>query len=113
LYKELVEEVDKTTLVSWVFTLRRPDSGGDLVVYAVTPQTPDVPKLPNGFSYDQPKIEAQFPSARFTTEAGDLFLLASGRCLHRVDRVVGPRSRVTMGGFLALDKDRRRVLFWS
>ena len=42
-----------------------------------------------------------------------LSLLASGRCLHRVDKIAGPRARVTTGGFLALDKDRRRVFFWS
>ena len=113
LYKELSAAVDTTTLISWVFTLQRPERGGDLVVYPITPQTPDVPKLPNGFAYDQAKIDEQFSSERFTTEAGDLFLLASGRCLHRVDRIVGPLARVTMGGFLALDKTRGRVLFWS
>jgi len=44
---------------------------------------------------------------------GDLFLLASGRCLHRVRPIAGPQSRVTMGGFLALGKDHTRVLYWS
>ena len=46
-------------------------------------------------------------------DVGDLFLLASGRCLHRVNRIGGPESRVTMGGFLALNKDRSTVLYWS
>ena len=46
-------------------------------------------------------------------DVGDLFLLASGRCLHRVGKISGPKARVTMGGFLALDKARERVLFWS
>jgi hypothetical protein len=40
-------------------------------------------------------------------------VFASGRCLHRVNRIDGPRARVTMGGFLALDKDGRRVFYWS
>jgi hypothetical protein len=30
-----------------------------------------------------------------------------------VDRIVGPHARVTMGGFLALDKDHRNVFYWS
>ena len=80
---------------------------------AVTPQTPDAPKLPNGFSWDIPAIEERFHSVRIDTHPGDLFLLASGRCLHRVNKVAGPRARVTMGGFLALDKDNRRVYCWS
>ena len=46
-------------------------------------------------------------------DVGDVFLLASGRCLHRVSPIQGAKARVTMGGFLALDKPRERVLFWS
>lgn len=113
LYSDLAPQLDTRTLVSYVVTLQRPDAGGDLFVYGVTPTTPDAPKMPNGFSWDLPAIEQRYHSARFTMESGDLFLLASGRCLHRVDRIVGPRARVTMGGFLALDKDRRKILYWS
>jgi hypothetical protein len=113
LYSELAPQVDTQTLVSWVATLRKPESGGDLFVYGVTATTPDAPKMPNGFQYDLAAIEQRYHFAKFTPEVGDLFLLASGRCLHRIDKIIGSRARVTMGGFLALDKDRRRVLFWS
>ncbi len=113
LYSDLAPQLDTRTLVSYVVTLQKPEAGGDLCVYGVTPTTPDAPKMPNGFSWDLPAIEQRFHSARFTMEPGDMFLLASGRCLHRVDRIVGPRARVTMGGFLALDKERRKILYWS
>lgn len=113
LYNELKAQVDTRTLVSWVVTLRKPTTGGELFVYGVTPDTPNAPKMPNGFQWDLEKIEQQFDLASFTMDVGDLFLLASGRCLHRVNRIGGPQSRVTMGGFLAMDKDRSRVLYWS
>jgi hypothetical protein len=113
LYSDLAPRVDTTTLVSFVAMLRRADAGGELFVYAVTPDTPDAPKLPNGFSWDLPALERRFHSAAFTVNEGDLFMLASGRCLHRVARIAGPRARVTMGGFLALDKARQRVFYWS
>jgi hypothetical protein len=58
-------------------------------------------------------IEKRYHFARFVMDVGDLFLLASGRCLHRVGKITGPKARVTMGGFLALDKARERVVFWS
>ncbi len=32
---------------------------------------------------------------------------------YKVERVIGSRSRVTMGGFLALDKRRTRLRYWS
>ena len=113
LYSELAPHLDTRTLVSWVVTLRKPESGGDLCVYAVTPETPNPPKMPNGFSWDLDAVERGYPSARFTMEVGDAFLLASGRCLHRVAPIAGSRARVTLGGFLALDKTRSRVLYWS
>ena len=69
--------------------------------------------MPNGFQYDLAAIEERYDFVHFTPEAGDLFLLASGRCLHRIEKIAGPRARITMGGFLALDKPRARVLYWS
>jgi hypothetical protein len=113
LYKELSLEVDTGTLVSYVAMLHAPETGGELFVYGATSDDLDVPKLPNGYSYDLTTIEDRYDIARFVVNAGDLFLLASGRCLHRVGRINGPRARITMGGFLALDKARTRVLFWS
>jgi hypothetical protein len=113
LYRELSSQVDTRTLISYVATLRAPSAGGELFVYGATADDPDVPKLANGFSYDLPAIEARYDSAHFAMHAGDLFLLASGRCLHRVGRVGGSHARITMGGFLALDKTRERVFFWS
>jgi len=112
LYTELAPRLDTSTLVSFVVTLGCPDAGGELFVYGVTPQTP-APKLPNGFSWDVPAIEEEYPFERLVMDVGDVFLLASGRCLHRVGPIQGPHARVTMGGFLAFDKPRTRVLFWS
>lgn len=112
LYTELAPRLDTNTLVSFVVTLGTPDAGGELFVYGVTPQTP-APKLPNGFSWDVPAIEKEYPFERLVMDVGDVFLLASGRCLHRVGPIQGRHARVTMGGFLAFDKPRTRVLFWS
>ena len=113
LYSQLAPKLDTRTLISFVVTLRTPVAGGELFVYAVTPETPDPPKMPNGFQWDLEAVEKRFDWASFQTNPGDLFLLASGRCLHRIGRVAGPRARVSMGGFLALDKDDQRVLYWS
>ena len=111
MYKELAPLLDTATLVSWVFTLQPPSGGGELMVYGVTPDEPDIPKGPNGWP-DLKGVEAIFNRESFAMNAGDLFLLASGRCYHRVTPIIGV-SRVTMGGFLALDAARERVLYWS
>src|SRR5581483_6083890 len=75
LYTELAPRLDTTTLVSWVVTLRKPASGGDLALYAVTPDTPNPPKMPNGFSWDLEKVERDYDHATFTMAVGDAFLL--------------------------------------
>lgn len=111
LYADLVPRVDTTTLVSYVFTVQAPSAGGELVVYGATADDPAVPRDANGRP-DGAAAEQLFDHAAFAMNTGDLFLLASGRCYHRVSPVVGT-ARITMGGFLALDAQRRRVLYWS
>lgn len=113
LYKQLAPKLDTKTLVSYVALMRRPDAGGELCVYAVTPDMPNPPKMPNGFQWDLDAVENGYDSQKFTLDAGDFFLLASGRCLHRIAPIQGSRARVTMGGFLAFSKERDRVYYWS
>lgn len=113
LYRELGAQLDTRTLLSFVVTLRTPVAGGELFVYGATSDETDLPRLPNGFAYDLPAIESRYERARIVPGVGDLFLLAAGRCLHRVGPVVGPRARITLGGFLALDAAHQRVLYWS
>jgi len=113
LYRELAPQVDTRTLISYVATLRAPEVGGELFVYGATSDAGDLPRLANGFAYDLAAIEARYDCARFVMAPGDLFLLASGRLLHRVGRIAGPQARITMGGFLALSQAGERVLFWS
>ncbi|MGE0392537.1 MAG: 2OG-Fe(II) oxygenase [Vicinamibacterales bacterium] len=113
LYDELRAASDTSTLLSFFVTVQPPDAGGELTAYPITPDEPNPPKLPNGWAWDVPAVEARYPGQAFTTGTGDLFLFASGRCLHRVNPVVGPHARITMGGFLSLSANRDRVLYWS
>jgi hypothetical protein len=111
MYQELAPLLDTTTLVSWVFTLQPPGGGGELMVYGLVADDPDVPKTPGGWP-DVERADQLFEHTSIATQSGDLFLLASGRCYHRVTPIRGA-SRVTMGGFLAFDAARERVLYWS
>ena len=113
MFKDIAPGLDRRTLVSWVFTLQGPEAGGELCVYNCPPDAPNPPKMPNGFSWDLAGVEQRFGSVTIKTDTGDLFFFASARLLHRVAPIVGPRARFTLGGFLALDAKRERVLFWS
>lgn len=113
MFKDVAPALDRRTLVSYVFTLQGPDAGGELCVYNCPPDVANPPKMPNGFMWDLAGVEKRFGSVTVKTGTGDLFLFASARLLHRVAPVAGPRARFTLGGFLALDARRERVLFWS
>ena len=113
MFKAVAPSLDRSTLISYVFTLRPSDAGGELFVYSCPPDVPDPPKMPNGVSWSLAGVEERFGSVTIKTGTGDLFLFASARLLHRVSPVAGPRARFTLGGFLALDVKRARVLFWS
>ena len=111
MYEDLARRLDTATLVSWVFTLRPPSDGGELVVYGLTPDDPDIPKNARGWP-DLDRVNDRYDHESVATASGDLFLLAAGRCYHRVTPVSGA-PRVTMGGFLAFDTTRERVFYWS
>lgn len=113
LYDELRAASDTSTLISYFVTVQPPKAGGELTVYPITQDEPNPPKLPNGWAWDIEAVESRFPGQAFTMGAGDLFLFAAGRCLHRVNPVVGDVARITMGGFLSLSRGRDRVLYWS
>jgi hypothetical protein len=112
LYNDLSQRLDTRTLISFLLVLQRPDNGGALIVYGLNSDDPKQPMLPNG-RWDLQAIEERYDRARFDLLPGDFALLASGRRFHRVEPVAGPHARITLGGFLALDKAQQRVLFWS
>lgn len=112
LYSDLSQRLDTTTLVSFFLTLQRPLEGGTLIVYGLDSDDPEQPVFPNG-RWDLQAIENKYEAARFELNPGDVVFLAAGRRFHRVETIVGTRPRITLGGFLAFDKAREHVLFWS
>jgi len=112
-YSDLAPRLDTTTCISFFVVLQRPTNGGRLCVYALKPgEEGDLPRLPHGL-LDQQAVDATVPYTFFDLQDGDLIAFGSGRLYHRIEPVVGARSRVTMGGFLAFDATRERVLYWS
>jgi len=111
-YAELTAGLDKATSLSFFAPLAVPQAGGELFVYALTLANPDKPELPNG-RWDPDAIAGRYHHLELIPQVGDLIVFASGRCLHRVAPTVGATPRITMGGFLAFDGARGRVLYWS
>jgi hypothetical protein len=98
-----------------------PLEGGELVVYGlewddVATRFPDRFD-PNEMLYDKtnsllPLVELS-GTETFRLREGDLVVFDAGRYYHRVKPTVGPKPRMTMGGFLALSVNGTQLHYWS
>jgi hypothetical protein len=110
-YRDVVGQLDTSASLSFLVLLQAPEAGGELVIHGVSHADP-VPRLPSGMP-DGAAIQAGFPARRIAMAEGDLLLFAAGRLYHHVAPTVGPRPRITLGGFLTLDRDHRTVRYWN
>jgi hypothetical protein len=111
IYRDVVAGLDTSTTLSILIVLQAPAGGGELVIHGLAHADP-TPRFPNGFP-DGEAIARQYPGRRFALAAGDVMLFAAGRLYHHVAPVVGAEPRITLGAFLTLDRDHRKVLYWN
>lgn len=111
-YGDLDPDLDRDTLLSWFVTLEAPEGGGALVIYGLWGSDPNPPVLPSRF-LDTAAIEQRFAQHTCDLRSGDLVVFNAGRFVHRVTPVAGSRPRLTLGGFLTVDRARTRLAFWS
>jgi hapalindole-type alkaloid chlorinase len=112
-YDELLPQLDSSTCISFFVVLKQPEKGGRLYLYSLKrDEEGDLPRLPGG-QLDPQAVDRLISHTRFDLHEGDMIVFNAGKIYHRVDAVEGSRSRVTMGGFMALDKPHTRVYYWS
>jgi hypothetical protein len=115
---DLAAKVQVGAQLSWFLPLRRPEAGGELVVYdlhwdAVSEhyhRSTDTVKA-------QPPINHHLiellPKVVLDPPAGSVLVFDGGRYFHRVRPVGGGVPRRTLGGFLAWSVDGQTVRYWS
>ncbi len=112
-YGPVREQLDTGTLLSFFAILRRPAKGGRLCVFNRGPQDDaHLPHLDNGFPDPQGFLREVYHQY-FDLGEGDLIVFASSRLYHMVEPVAGPDPRITLGGFMGLDRAGERCLYWS
>lgn len=110
-YKDVTPELDTTTCLSFVILLQAPDAGGQVIIHGLTDED-QVPRLAN-FMPDGEAIKARYRSHKVELDAGDVLVFSAGRFYHHVAPVEGATPRITLGGFMTLDKAHARVLYWN
>jgi hypothetical protein len=110
-YRELLPQIDPSSLLSFYFTLQAADEGGELSVHDI-----GFDAIGSNREDGRSKMAAvvdETPSVRLSLRPGALILFDGGRKFHQVLPVRGHRTRWTLGGFLAPSRDGRRVLAWA
>jgi hypothetical protein len=101
--------------LSYYVMLALPQSGGELVIHNARHGEGAGQQLDRIERAGSAAIAALAPYGELIpyTAVGDMIVFDSGRHFHRVTEVVGPRTRWTMGGFLARSLDDSALYYWS
>lgn len=101
--------------------LQEPEEGGKLRVYNKTWEEAKKYNDRNNtlISEDGKEISlddsSEIEKVELGLEAGNLLIFQGGRLWHRVEKVLGNKERVTLGGFLGFGKDEtdNNVYLWA
>lgn len=110
-YRFLAPQI-RSDIFSYVLTLAEAEAGGQLELFNLRADThADAFKNVDGGrgSIDVDSLER----AAIAVPAGSMVLVNSGRMLHRVTPVQGPRTRWTLCSFMALARGGDKVLCWG
>lgn len=115
---DLAARVQVGAQLSWFLPLRKPEAGGELVVYDLHWEAVSEHYLRSTDSVKaQPPVNRQLiellPKVVLDPPAGSLLVFDGGRYFHRVRPVGGPVSRRTVGGFLAWSVEGPTLRYWS
>jgi hypothetical protein len=110
-YRHLQTLVEPNML-SFVLALTLPEDGGALEVYDHRLEPLTAPPMAAAVAGPRPKREA-LDAVSFRLRPGSMIVLDSGRYLHQVSPVVGPRKRWTACSFMALSRDRQAMYCWG
>ncbi len=108
---EHLRSIVELHMTSFVLTLDRAGEGGALEVFDLRCNPEDaVPISRDGAA--KPDIAGMAPVA-FRIPPGAMIILDSGRYLHRLTPVEGPRKRWTACSFMALSRQRDAMYCWG
>lgn len=113
--KDLVQQLDISTLLSLFVVMQKPEMGGDLNIYNLSHRdTPDEILSYKNINYN--KIINYVRGHGYGTISvtpGSVVMFNAGQRWHEVDAITGSKARITAGFFCAFSKQRDKVYYWS
>lgn len=96
----------RRNILSYFVVLQNASKGGSLILFNSTDYRP-------GMGLKSVSDIFLLKGQKFKPEPGDLLIFNGGSIWHKVEDIKGKNDRITMAGFLDLNKDRSKWIFWS
>ena len=95
--------------LSYFIVISEPEKGGELVLYDLPhEQKTELEKM----VLPKQNLE-QYPQRKVVPQVGDMVIFKGGNIMHKVADISGEKTRITIGGFLALSQDEEKIYYWS
>lgn len=105
-------------MMSYFFMLQKPDNGGEMILFDIFWEEGqkwipvDKIQLSNGKIID-PIKDKNIKKMHLNLQAGDMLMFWGGPIWHKVTKVKGTKSRITLGGFFSVSSDNREIVCWA
>jgi hypothetical protein len=110
-YRQLMPLI-QSSLFSFVLAFSQSEGGGALEIFNLQPETQGGRIAVDGRSSPKPDLDG-VERVSFRLAPGEMIIVNSGRCLHRVTPVVGATVRWTACSFMAQASSGDRVYCWG
>lgn len=104
-YDHLNQIAKMVDALSYFIIIDKPEAGGDLVLYDLPPE--------ESMTLTENLDLEKCPKTYIPPDIGDMIIFHGGNIVHQITDVNGDKTRITIGGFLAMSKDEQKVLYWS
>lgn len=115
-YSYLHEIANISDCLSFFIVVNKPEQGGELIFYDLPLSSQQLKAMKNGrnkFIREVKKDIENCPYKCIDLDEGDMVVFKSSTLIHKIVEGYGNKTRITIGGFLAISHDDKKVYYWS
>lgn len=104
-YNHLNQVAKMVNALSYFIVIEKAEEGGDLLLYDLSEK--------QSMTFTNDLDLESYSKTYITPDVGDMIVFHGGNIVHQITDVKGNKTRITIGGFLAMSKDEQKFLYWS
>ena len=114
-YSRFSEEVQIYNQLSYFVVIQEPETDGELSVFNAKWKDVGARDAHEQLILENNEVKSpySFGVHKAAPAKGALLVFSGGQYWHRVERVLGTKTRITIGGFIGKSKDGSKIFVWS